>query len=121
MPLRTWTPILLWHLCTRELLLSDFLVEWLYPRKLDGMLHVRTDDVRQYLEEQPEYGDRVDRLTDMLLWLLPKYRREHRSYLTVAVGCTGGTHRSVYMAEELGSLLRKRGFQPMVKHRDLGK
>jgi UPF0042 nucleotide-binding protein len=37
------------------------------------------------------------------------------------VGCTGGTHRSVYLAEELGGILRKRGFHPMVKHRDLGK
>jgi UPF0042 nucleotide-binding protein len=47
--------------------------------------------------------------------------KEGKSYLSIGVGCTGGTHRSVYLAEELGGLLRKRGFHPMVKHRDLGK
>jgi len=49
-PLEKWTPILLWHLCMRELLLSDFLETWLYPRKQDGLLRVRADDVRGYME-----------------------------------------------------------------------
>jgi len=47
----TWAPILLWHLCFRELLLSDFLEVWLYERKQEGMLRVRADDVRSYLAE----------------------------------------------------------------------
>jgi hypothetical protein len=48
-PKEKWAPILLWHLCFRELLLSDFLESWLYPRKQEGMLRVRTEDVRAYL------------------------------------------------------------------------
>ncbi len=46
-----WAPILLWHLCLRELLLSDFLEAWLHPRKQDGLLRVQGDDVRVYLAE----------------------------------------------------------------------
>lgn len=48
-PKEKWAPILLWHLCYRELLLSDFLESWLFPRKHEGMLRVRADDVRGYL------------------------------------------------------------------------
>src|SRR5207249_3392298 len=44
-----WAPLLLWHLCHRELLVSDFLETWLYPRKEEGMLRVRASDVRGYL------------------------------------------------------------------------
>jgi hypothetical protein len=51
-----WTPILLWHLCLRELLLSDFLETWLYPRKQEGLLRVRSDDVRAYLAELKPRG-----------------------------------------------------------------
>lgn len=49
LPLETWRPLLLWHLCFRELLVSDFLETWLYPRKQDGQLRVRNEDVRSYL------------------------------------------------------------------------
>jgi hypothetical protein len=52
----TWAPILLWHLCLRELLLSDFLESWLYPRKQEGLLRVRSDDVRAYLAELKPRG-----------------------------------------------------------------
>lgn len=48
-PQDTWAPMLLWHLCMRELLLSDFLESWLFPRKQEGLLRVRGDDVRDYL------------------------------------------------------------------------
>lgn len=50
LPQDVWTPILLWHLCLRELLLSDFLETWLYPRKVEGLLRVRSEDVRDYIE-----------------------------------------------------------------------
>ena len=49
-PQAVWAPILLWHLCLRELLLSDFLETWLYPRKRDGLLRLRSADVRVYIE-----------------------------------------------------------------------
>ena len=79
------------------------------------------EPVREYVGSQPETAEFLARLDDLLELLLPAFIKEGKSYLSIAVGCTGGTHRSVYMAEELGGLLRKRGFQPMVKHRDLGK
>ncbi len=77
--------------------------------------------VQEYVRSQPETGEFLQRLDDLLALLLPAYVKEGKSYLSIAVGCTGGTHRSVFLAEELGTLLRKRGFDPMVKHRDLGK
>jgi len=77
--------------------------------------------VQEYVRSQPETGEFLRRLDDLLALLLPAYVKEGKSYLSIAVGCTGGTHRSVFMAEELGKVLRKRGFDPMVKHRDLGK
>jgi len=77
--------------------------------------------VQDYVRSQPETGEFLRRLDDLLALLLPAYVKEGKSYLSIAVGCTGGTHRSVFMAEELGILLRRRGFDPMVKHRDLGK
>ena len=73
------------------------------------------------MASQPETGEFLKRLDDLLVLLLPAFVKEGKSYLSIGVGCTGGTHRSVYLAEELGSILRKRGFTPMVKHRDLGK
>jgi len=79
------------------------------------------EPVQQYVASQPETGEFLERLDDLLELLLPAFVKEGKSYLSIGVGCTGGTHRSVYLAEELGLILRKRGFQPMVKHRDLGK
>ncbi len=79
------------------------------------------EPVREYVGSQPDTGEFLQRLDNLLELLLPAFVKEGKSYLSIAVGCTGGTHRSVYMAEELGTLLRKRGFDPMVKHRDLGK
>ena len=61
------------------------------------------------------------KLADLFGLLLPAYVKEGKSYLSIAVGCTGGNHRSVYIAEELAKLLEKRGFRPRVSHRDLGK
>lgn len=78
----------------------------------------RDREVREYLEERAEYGELLDRLTDLLLWTLPRYRREHRSYLTVAVGCTGGRHRSVAVGEELRRRLGDEGWVVRLSHRD---
>jgi UPF0042 nucleotide-binding protein len=79
------------------------------------------EPVQQYVAAQPETGEFLKRLDSLLELLLPAFVKEGKSYLSIGVGCTGGTHRSVYLAEELGGILRKRGFHPMVKHRDLGK
>ena len=79
------------------------------------------EPVRAYVASQPETAEFLARLDSLLELLLPAFVKEGKSYLSIGVGCTGGTHRSVYLAEELGALLRARGFNPMVKHRDLGK
>ncbi len=77
--------------------------------------------VQEYVCAQPETGDFLARLDDLLALLLPAFVKEGKTYLSIAVGCTGGRHRSVVVAEELATLLRARGFHPMVQHRDLGK
>lgn len=78
----------------------------------------RDPAVREFLEARDEYGELLDRLEEMLLWLLPRYRREHRSYLTVGVGCTGGRHRSVAVGEELLARLEGAGWAVRLAHRD---
>jgi UPF0042 nucleotide-binding protein len=78
-------------------------------------------EVQEYLERQTEYGELMDRLVDLLAFLLPRYRRENRSYLSVAVGCTGGRHRSVAVAELLKVRLEKLGWPARVIHRDISR
>lgn len=79
------------------------------------------DDPRviKYLNAQPEVEDTVGRFMDLLTYLLPQYKREGKSYLTVGIGCTGGRHRSVMIADELASRLRKVGFDAQAVHRDV--
>ena len=81
----------------------------------------KDEPVREYVASQPETPEFLAKLDDLFGLLLPAYVKEGKSYLSIAVGCTGGTHRSVYIAEELAKLLEKRGFRPRVSHRDLGK
>lgn len=75
--------------------------------------------VRDFVLDQPDAKEFLSRLDELLELLLPAYVREGKSYLTLAVGCTGGNHRSVVIAEELGALLERRGFSPTVSHRDI--
>lgn len=79
----------------------------------------RDASVRGFLEQHPEFGQLAERLEDYLLFVLPRYRRENRSYLTVAVGCTGGHHRSVAMAEKVRERLGREGWSVQLTHRDL--
>jgi len=81
----------------------------------------RDDPVRRYVLEQEAAGAFLERLDDLLGLLLPAYVAEGKSYLTVAFGCTGGRHRSVAIAEEVTGLLRGRGFEPTLIHRDIAK
>jgi UPF0042 nucleotide-binding protein len=78
-------------------------------------------EVLEYLERQPDFRELVIRLTDLLAYLLPRYRRENRSYLSVAIGCTGGRHRSVAIAERLKGVLEERGWPARVIHRDIAR
>jgi RNase adapter protein RapZ len=77
------------------------------------------EEVRKYVLASPEASEFLDRLENFLDFLLPFYAREGKSYLCVAIGCTGGRHRSVVLAEELAERLRKAGFTPVVHHRDI--
>lgn len=75
--------------------------------------------VRDYVLSQPETAAFLDQMGRLLDLLLPAYAKEGKSYLTFAVGCTGGRHRSVVLAQELAALIEARGLVPTVKHRDL--
>jgi UPF0042 nucleotide-binding protein len=75
--------------------------------------------VRDYVLDQPDTKEFLSRVDELFELLLPAYVREGKSYLTLAVGCTGGNHRSVVIAEELATLLAGRGFSPTVSHRDI--
>jgi UPF0042 nucleotide-binding protein len=77
-------------------------------------------DVSAYIIADPAYEAAVSRIEDLLMLLLPRYRAEGKSYVTVAFGCTGGRHRSVHVAERVARRLREAGFSPSVVHRDLG-
>jgi UPF0042 nucleotide-binding protein len=79
------------------------------------------DDRRviKYLNAQPEVEETVQRFMDLLQYLLPQYKREGKSYLTVGIGCTGGRHRSVMIADEIALRLRQSGFDAQAVHRDV--
>jgi RNase adapter protein RapZ len=75
--------------------------------------------VGDYVATDPAYEDAVGRIEALLLTLLPRYRAEGKSYVSVAFGCTGGRHRSVHVAERVAARLRAEGYSPSVEHRDL--
>lgn len=77
--------------------------------------------VVNYLKEQPEVQETLSRFCDLLDYLLPQYKREGKSYVTVGIGCTGGRHRSVMIANAVGRKLRRSGFDARVVHRDVRK
>lgn len=77
--------------------------------------------VGRYIEADPAFSHFFGDLTDMLIPLLPGFEREGKSYLTLAVGCTGGRHRSVYVAERLAAWLQAQGRAVSLRHRDLAR
>ena len=77
--------------------------------------------VQRFLESFPQTREFMKRLIDLLLYLLPNYIQEGKSYLTIAVGCTGGRHRSVGLAEQTGKALAREGFRTKIVHRDIGR
>ena len=77
--------------------------------------------VVKYLRSQPEVQETLQRFTDLLSYLLPLYKREGKSYVTVGIGCTGGRHRSVMVANALARALRRGGFDAHSEHRDVRK
>jgi RNase adapter protein RapZ len=77
--------------------------------------------VRDFVLERAQASDFLDRFEGLMLSLLPSYEVEGKSYLTVAVGCTGGRHRSVAVVEELARRLRDHGYAVRTSHRDLSR
>lgn len=75
--------------------------------------------VARYIRSFPQTVEFIQRITDLLTYLLPHYIREGKSYLTIAFGCTGGQHRSVMMADEIRKNLTGAGFTAKVNHRDI--
>ena len=78
----------------------------------------RNPKVAKYIRSFPQTREFIRRISQLLVFLLPHYVREGKSYLTISFGCTGGQHRSVMIAEEVGKLLRTAGYQVKVVHRD---
>ncbi|HLH47494.1 MAG TPA: RNase adapter RapZ, partial [Acidimicrobiales bacterium] len=106
------------------------------PRDVDNLFDVRflpnpfwidelrpltglDDPVREYVLGQPVAAEFVSRLDDLFGFLLPSYVKEAKAYLTIALGCTGGRHRSVALVERLAECVRARGYDAAVHHRDV--
>ena len=77
------------------------------------------EDVRDFVLNNPITTDFVAKMEDMLTFLLPHYQEEGKHTLSIAIGCTGGAHRSVAIAERLGAFLRGKGYPVTMTHRDL--
>ena len=75
--------------------------------------------VRSYVHAQPATCEFLGKVCDLVRFLLPRYVEEGKAYLTIAVGCTGGRHRSVVIGEALGEVIQGEGFPVIVRHRDL--
>lgn len=75
----------------------------------------------RYLEKNPDVGETIKRFLDLIEYLLPFYQKEGKSYLTIGVGCTGGRHRSVMVANALRDALKKGGYSVSIAHRDVQK
>ncbi|WP_260922638.1 RNase adapter RapZ [Novosphingobium sp. 9] len=76
--------------------------------------------VGDYIRKDPAFDEAFERMRDLLMLLLPRYKAQGKSYVTIAFGCTGGRHRSVFTAELMGEALRLAGFSPTLLHRNLG-
>jgi UPF0042 nucleotide-binding protein len=77
--------------------------------------------VQKYIRSFPQTGEFLRRIESLLVYLIPHYISEGKSYLTISFGCTGGKHRSVMLAEQVKKSLEKRGFSTKVVHRDIEK
>ncbi len=81
----------------------------------------RDRGVQRYMNSFPQTAEFTRRLLDMLFYLLPSYVKEGKTYLTIAIGCTGGRHRSVFFTEQIGQELQREGYRAKVLHRDIGR
>jgi UPF0042 nucleotide-binding protein len=76
--------------------------------------------VKEYIMTRPDSMEFLTRLQEFIEYLLPRYRSEGKSYLTIGFGCTGGRHRSVAVSSMIADRLRQKGYEVNIKHRDIG-
>ena len=76
--------------------------------------------VGAHIAKDPAFAASFGRISELLIDLLPRYAAQGKTYVNIAFGCTGGRHRSVFMAEKIAANLRQGGFSPTVLHRNLG-
>lgn len=88
-----------------------------------NLKHLTGEDrkIVAYLRKYPEVAETIGRFDNLLEYLLPFYKKEGKSYLSIGVGCTGGRHRSVMVANELRKALKRRGYDVSTNHRDMQK
>lgn len=84
-------------------------------RALDG----RHPRIQGFVSEDPRFAGFFDRILDLLLTLLPAYKEEGKAYFSIALGCSGGRHRSVAVAEKLCKRLAEAGWRATIRHREL--
>lgn len=103
---------------------ADLVFDMRYLRNphYDELLKNRTgkdQKVGEYIVKDPIFGSSWDKISGLILSLLPEYKKEGKSYLTIAFGCTGGRHRSVFVAEKFSALLKEKNFKVNLHHREL--
>ena len=81
----------------------------------------KNPQVARYIRSFPQTTEFISRISDLLVYLLPHYIEEGKSYLTISFGCTGGRHRSVMIANEIRKRLAAAGYRVKETHRDVGK
>jgi UPF0042 nucleotide-binding protein len=93
------------------------------PHWVDELRPLTGEDrrVQEYVLNQPKTRDFLDELDGLLELTLPGYEHEGKAYLSIGVGCTGGRHRSVVVADQLAERLRRHGYPASVHHRDVGR
>lgn len=95
-----------------------FLPNPFYVKELKGLSGL-DPRVQQYVLSSPEAQEFLSRITELLEYLLPLYRKEGKTRLTIAIGCTGGRHRSPAVVQRLGEILKEKGQDVIITHRDL--
>jgi UPF0042 nucleotide-binding protein len=104
--------------------LADFVFDMRFLSNPHWVDHLRPQTgqdaaIGEYIRQDPAFAPALERIRDLLLGLLPSFRKQGKAYLHIAFGCTGGRHRSVFMAEQIASALRDAGFSPTLLHRNL--
>lgn len=91
------------------------------PHYVEGLKQLTGLDgeIQDYVAQDERFDAFCDKISDLILFTLPEYKKEGRSYLKIAFGCTGGRHRSVFMAEKMAMMLNKQGFKANLYHREL--